>query len=71
MLLTEFDQKEYEDMLRNEYLEEGRAEGRAEGRIEGHKEKEMEMINKIISKGIMSLEDACNLFEVSVEELRK
>lgn len=31
MLLTEFDQKEYEDMLRNEYLEEGRAEGRAEG----------------------------------------
>ena len=27
MLLTEFDQKEYEDMLRNEYLEEGRAEG--------------------------------------------
>lgn len=67
MLLTEFNQKEYEDMLRNEYLEEGRAEGRAEG----HKEKEIEMINKIISKGIMSLEDACNLFEVSVEELRK
>lgn len=50
-------------MLRNEYLE--------EGRVKGHKEKEMEMINKIISKDIMSLEDACNLFEVSPEELRK
>lgn len=63
MLLTEFNQKEYEQMLRREYLE--------EGRVKGHKEKEMEMINKIISKGIMSLEDACNLFEVSPEELRK
>lgn len=38
MLLTEFNQKEYEDMLRKEYLEEGRAEGLKEGRVEGRVE---------------------------------
>ncbi len=38
MLLTEFDDKLYEETIRAEGREEGREEGRAEGRAEGREE---------------------------------
>lgn len=63
MLLTEFDQKEYKDMLRNEYLEEGRAEGRAEG--QNH------TFCVLVRDGVITNDVACERLGISKEEFQK
>lgn len=59
MLLTEFDQKEYEDMLRNEYLEEGRAEG------QNH------TFCVLVRDGVITNDVACERLGISKEEFQK
>ena len=49
MLLTEFDEKAYEETIREESYEEGRIEGRAEGKAEGKAEARAEDIRIFIS----------------------
>ena len=79
MLLTEFDQKEYEDMLRREYLEEGRIEGRmegreaglAEGRIEGRIEGQNYTFCVLVRDGVIAKDVACEKLGLSKEEFQK
>lgn len=63
MLLTEFNQKEYEDMLRKEYLEEGRAEGLAEG--QNH------TFCVLVKDGVITRDVACERLGISKEEFQK
>lgn len=75
MLLTEFNQKEYEDMLRKEYLEEGRAEGLAEGLAEGRAEGRAEGQNHtfcvLVRDGVITNDVACEKLGISKEEFQK
>ncbi len=58
MLLTEFNQKEYEDMLRREYLEEGRAEG------QNH------TFCVLVKDGVITKDVACERLGISKEEIQ-
>ncbi len=49
MLLTEFDEKAYEEAIREESFEAGKAEGRAQGKAEGVTETRAEDIRIFIS----------------------
>jgi len=71
MLLTEFNQKEYEDMLRKEYLEEGRAEGRAEGLAEGLAEGQNHTFCVLVRDGVITNDVACEKLGISKEEFQK
>lgn len=70
MLLTEFNQKEYEDMLRKEYLEEGRAEGRAEGLAEGRAEGQNHTFCVLVRDGVITKDVACERLGISKEEFQ-
>jgi flagellar biosynthesis/type III secretory pathway protein FliH len=73
MLLTEFDDKEYIDMVKAESKAEGKAEGLAEGKAEGLAEGkaigERNMILKMISNGTITPEQGARELNISVDEL--
>ncbi|MCR5837649.1 MAG: Rpn family recombination-promoting nuclease/putative transposase [Lachnospiraceae bacterium] len=65
MLLTEFDDKEYIDMVKAE----SKAEGKAEGLVEGKAIGERNMILKMISDGTITPEQGARELNISIDEL--
>ena len=55
----------YTETIRNE----GRLEGKAEGRLEGKVEGSEEMLFKLVSKGKLTPEDACDELGITLSEL--
>ncbi len=66
--LYEFDQQEYEKMLREECREEGLKEGLEEGRKEGRIEALKMIYNNLISKGTSEAE-ALSILQISKEDI--
>ena len=52
-------------------MEEGRIQGRKQGRIQGREEGQLEMLNKLIKKGKLSIEDAADSVNMTVEDFLK
>ena len=52
-------------------MEEGRIQGRKQGRIQGREEGQLEMLNKLIKIGKLSIEDAADSVNMTVEDFLK
>lgn len=60
MTLTEFDENEFEEMLREE--------GRIEGRLEGQESGQLTLLNKLIEEKRLTLPEAAEMLGISAEE---
>ena len=69
----ELDRKEGDTMCTffDELERECRLEGKREGRREGMMQKAVQVVKNLMQKQKLSLEDACELAEISVENYRK
>jgi len=70
MTLTE-KYEEYFEEGREEGREQGREEGREEGRQEGRQEGAIKTLTSLVSKGLLTVEEAAAEFGVSVEEFQQ
>lgn len=59
----------YTEAIRNEGKAEGILEGRLEGKAEGKLEGSEEMLFKLVSKGKLTPEDACDELGITLGEL--
>ncbi|MBE5958475.1 MAG: hypothetical protein E7254_06390 [Lachnospiraceae bacterium] len=71
MLLTEFNEEEYIDMVKAEGIEIGKTEGIEIGKTEGVEIGKKKMILELISDGIITPEQGAERLGVSLEELNK
>lgn len=69
MSITEFDEKAFEEMLREEGRKEGIEEGIKEGREQGRKEGSMESLINLYKEGIITLDVVSSQLNLSNEEL--
>ena len=56
---------------REEGLAEGRSEGLAEGRSEGREEERREMVKRLVSKGLITAEEASAETGMSLDEIER
>ena len=68
MWLTEYNEEEVKEAMRLNGLAEGRAEGLAEGINKGLTQARTQDVDALMTKLNMSLEEACETVEISVEE---
>ena len=75
MILTEFNEEEYIQMLKDESKAEGVAEGRAEGLAEGVEKGKAEGMSQIIidlvNDNLLTIEKGAEKLGISVNELEK
>ena len=70
MLLTEFDEKDYIEGVREEGERKGREEGERKGREEGREEGRNKMIYSLVEDKSISREKGAQKLGISVEKLK-